>query len=725
MIIHRIENKKATERMTVANLFTDKGLLKGGHSAMPDIDVDFASDRRQEIKEYLESRYNTNGKQRVFSAGTFTTLKLKAVLKDVARVHRIPVSLVNYITAIFEDDKMGWTELFKLAATNRKVMKFLQDYPQVIEDIRTLMGQPRSASIHASAIIITPSEKDGEEAECFDFLPIRKMDGLLVSEFDGYSVESIGLLKEDVLATKELSKLGAVIDLVNRTYHTNYNIEYITEHELEDTKTYSLLSEGFTQNVFQFSSRGITKFIMDVQPDCIEDLIAINALYRPATLDIGATEDYIRYKRGEVAPVYNFGTYEATKNTYGIMTYQEQFMSIAHTLGGFDLGKTDYLRKAIGKKNAELMATLKDDFITGAIGNGCPSYEAEEIWHKIEVAGKYSFNRSHAAAYALTAFCGAWLKANYPTAFYTVALQWADDKEIPLIMSEMELCSNAKIVPPDINVSETEFFTDFESDQIFWSLTRIKMVGVKTAEFIIQERIKNGAFTSVENFIHRIFKYKLKKYQYWDDEDSEEESKRVPVNARHVRHLILSGCFDRLHHVDEITERYGILKRAATELGFALLEKDFPSERIELHYFWSMHQINVSGIGAIDYRRIYDASFAKTQIKGKASYMTLRDALDIDNEGKRIAVCATVIELDEISYKDKTTGEKKQFCKIKLQQNNDLIELVCWSEYYALHKEQISLLKDQIIIVTGVIKYSDYSGENGIHTYKTSLLFNL
>ncbi len=129
----------------------------------------------------------------------------------------------------------------------------------------------------------------------------------------------------------------------------------------------------------------------------------------------------MRYKRGEVAPVYNFGTYETTKNTFGIMTYQEQFMSIAHTLGGFDLGKTDILRKAIGKKKADLMASLKEDFIRGAADNGCPDYEAQEIWHKIETAGNYSFNKSHAAAYALTAYCGAWLKANYPTAFYTVA----------------------------------------------------------------------------------------------------------------------------------------------------------------------------------------------------------------------------------------------------------------------------------------------------------------
>lgn len=721
MIVESINVKQAGKRMTVMDCYVDRGLVAGGHSALPDIDVDYASDRRQEIKEYLEERYNTEGWQRVFSAGTFTTLKLKAALKDVARVHRIPHSIVNYITAIL-DDNMDWTDLFKVAAVNRKVWDFVQTYPEVVEDVRGVMGQPKASSVHASAIIVTPEKRNGKQMECFDFLPIRKMEEQLVSEFDGYSVDSIGLLKEDVLATKELSKLSAVLHLVNETYGTRHSIESITQNELEDEKTYRMLSDGYTQNIFQFSSRGITRFIQDVKPTCIEDLIAINALYRPATLDIGATDDYVRYRREEVAPVYNYGCYEATKSTYGIMVYQEQFMSIAHTLGGFDLGKTDYLRKAIGKKKADLMATLKMDFIAGATAGGCPEYEAEEIWHKIEVAGKYSFNRSHAAAYALTAYCGAWLKANYPSAFYTVALQWADDKEIPLLMSEMELCSTAHIVPPEINCSGIHFFTDYRTDEIFWSLNRIKMVGGKTAKYIVDERERGGAYTSIENFIHRVFRYKLKRYEYWDDPDNQEEAVRVPVNARHVKHLILAGCFDQVEHVGAVTERYSVLERAAHALGFGLQEKDFPAALRDKHYFWSQQQIAVSSIGSIDYRRIFDQSEIRAQVKGKASYMTLRDALLGDNEGKRIVVCATVTEVSESSYKDKSSGEKKRFGKLLLQQNNDLMECVCWNDFYLPHLSEINALKDRVVILTAIVRYSDYKGANGLQTYKTSLI---
>lgn len=724
MIVESIKLKRATGKLSVMDCFTDRGLVSGGHSALPDIDVDYASDRRQEIKEYLEARYNTEGRQRVFSAGTFTTLKLKAALKDVARVHRIPHSIVNYITAML-DDNMDWTDLFKIAAVNRKVWNFVQTYPEVIEDVRGVMGQPKASSIHASAIIVTPEKRNGRTMECFDFLPIRKMENQLVSEFDGYSVDSIGLLKEDVLATKELSKLSATIHLVNETYGTRYSIESITQEELEDEKTYRILSDGYTQNVFQFSSRGITRFIQDVQPGSIEDLIAINALYRPATLDIGATDDYVRYRRGEVAPVYNYGCYEATQNTFGIMVYQEQFMSIAHTLGGFDLGKTDLLRKAIGKKKADLMASLKADFLAGAVGNGCPDYEAEEIWHKIEVAGKYSFNRSHAAAYALTAYCGTWLKANYSTAFYTIALQWADDKEIPLLMSEMELCSSAHIVPPEINRSGIHFFTDYETDEIFWSLNRIKIVGGKTAKYIVDERERGGAYTSIENFIHRVFRYKLKKYEYWDDPDNQEEATRIPVNARHVKNLVLAGCFDQVEGIRAVTERYAILDRAAHALGFVLQEKEFPEDLREKHYFWSQQQIVVSGIGSIDYRRIFDNSEMRGRVKGKASYMTLRDALLGDNEGKRITVCATVTEVSESSYKDKTSGEKKRFGKLMLQQNNDLMECICWNDFYMEHRDEISGLKDQVVILTAIIRYSDYKGSNGLQTYKTSLISKL
>ncbi len=689
------------------------------------MDIDYSSDRRQEVKEYIERRYNHNGKQRVFSAGTMTTLKLKAVLKDVARVHRVPVNIVNYITAIFDDDKMTWTDLFKLAATNKKIHDFIQKYPQVIEDIRGIMGQPRSSSVHASALLVTPDQKDGEEMECFDFTPIKKVDGMLVSEVDGYALDEQGLLKNDCLGIKELSKIKAIIDICNDKYNANLTFQDIAQSGLDDPKVYQLLKEGHTQNVFQFSSVGMTKFLMSMKPNKIEDLIAANALYRPATLDSGSADKYVTCKLGDAAPVYLWGTYNAMKDTYGVLCFQEQLAQIAREVGGFSLGEGVKLVKLISKKKIDKIKALRGKFMDGANAKGCPKDDAEAIWDMFEAAGSYLFNSSHATAYAITAYVGAFLKANYPSAFYTIALQWADDKEIPSLMSEMEQCSKAKIVHPDINVSDVQFFTDYQNDEIFWSLTRIKMVGVKTVEYIVEERQKNGAFTSIENFIHRIFKYKLKKYEYWDDSDNEEEARKVPVNARHVKHLILAGCFDKIENVKSLPERYRILCVAAKELGFDLKEEDFPSDMTDKHYFWSMLQIEVSGIGSVDYRRIYDNSEAKQHIRGRASYMTIKDAFLKESEGKRIAVCATVLEHDEVEYQDKKTGEKKTFCKLKLQQNNDIIELVMWDDFYKANRDKVIQSKNKMIIVSAIIKYSDYSGCHCLQTYKSSMLFNV
>ncbi|GAK36576.1 MULTISPECIES: helix-hairpin-helix domain-containing protein [Bacteroides] len=717
-----VKQKISNSPIVVLDTVVLDGYRQGGGGSCGDVDCDFQSDKRQEVKEYLERRYNVNGNQRVFSAGTLATLKLKAVLKDVSRVHKVPLSIVNYITAIFEDDKMGWTELFQLAAVNKKVNKFIQDYPQVIEDIRPLMGQPRSASVHASAILITPETKDGEKMECFDYTPIKKVDDMLVSEFDGYSLDEVGLLKNDCLGIKELSKIQSTINECNRVYNAGVTFEEIVKGDLNDPKAYKILSNGFSQNVFQFSGRGMTKFLMDMRPDCIGDLIAAAALYRPAPIEAGSTEKYLVYKRGEVAPVYLWGTYEALKNTYGLIVMQEQVAQIAREVGGFSLGDGVNLVKLISKKRMDKIHAMREQFMSGAKERGCPKEDAVKIWDIIQLSGSYLFNSSHATAYAITAYVGAYLKANYPTAFYTVALQWADDKEIPALMSEMEQCSKAKIVPPDINVSDVKFFTNYQTDEIFWSLTRIKMLGAKAVEYIIAERNRGGVFISIENFIHRIFRYKLKKYSYWDDPDNADEVTRVPVNARHVKNMILAGCFDNIERLETITDRYGIVQRAANELGFELPEKDFPTDLLDKHYYWSMQQIAVSGIGSIDYRRIFDASKTKPKVKGKASWMELRSAMDLDNEGKRIVVCATVIEVEEKSYKDKTSGEKKKFAKLTLQQNNDLMELVCWSDFLNEFKAPITTLKDKVIIVTAIIKYSDYTGANSLNTHKSSIM---
>lgn len=728
MKILSVKHIKNTTPTKVLDCFVGSGYLQGASGSLPDVDCDFQADRRQEVKEYIEQRYNHDGKQRVFSAGTFTTLKLKAILKDVSRVHRVPVNIVNYITAIFEDDKMDWTDLFLLAAENKKVKAFIMDYPQVIEDIRTLMGQPRSSSIHASALLVTPDYKDGKDMEAFDFTPIKKVDGMLVSEFSGYDLDEQGLLKNDCLGIKELSKLQAVIQACNDKYNANLTFQGIVQSKLDDAKVYDLLQKGYTQNVFQFSSKGMTKFLMSMKPEKIEDLIAANALFRPATLDSGSADKYVDCKLGDAEPVYLWGTYNAMKHTYGVLCYQEQLAQIAREVGGLSLGEGVKLVKFISKKKQEKINAYKDKFLNGALKNGCPNEDAIAIWNMFEVAGTYLFNKSHATAYAVTAYVGAYLKANYPTAFYTVALQWAKDDEIPTLMSEMELCSNAKIVAPDINISGVTFYTDYDTNEIFWSLSRIKMLGIKATEYIVSERDARGLFTSIENFIDRVFKYKLKKYQYWDDPDNPEESIKCPVNARHVKNLILSGCFDKIEKVQSVVERYAILDKAASLLGFKIEEKDIPSDLRDKHYFWSQQQISISGIGSVDYKRIFDKSESKPIIKGKASWALLKKITDPEYDGKRVAVCACIVDIEEKKYVDKKTGDSKIYCKILLQQNNDLVEMMIWNDEWANKRSTITngnnigSLKNKIIICSAIVKYSDYIGGNTLQLYKSSIV---
>ncbi|MFR9591850.1 MAG: DNA polymerase III subunit alpha [Rikenellaceae bacterium] len=699
MRIISVKHKTNITPVTTIDTIVGNGYLQGAGGSLADVDTDYQSDRRSEVKEYLERRYNVNGKQRVFSAGTMTTLKIKATLKDVARVHKVPLNITNYISAIFEDDKMSWGDLFLLASKTPKVRKFIHDYPQVIEDMRGVMGGPRSASVHASAILITPDTKDGESMECFDYTPIKKVDDILVSEFDGYSLDEVGLLKNDCLGIKELSKIKQTIEEVNRIYGANLSFEEIVTGSLDDAKTFEVLSDGNTQNVFQFSSKGMTKFLMDMRPNNINDLIAAAALYRPAPIEAGSTQRYIDCKRGDVEPTYLWGTEKALKDTLSILTFQEQISQLVYDIGGFSLGEGVKLLKLISKKRIDIIAAMKDKFMTGASSKGCPTEDAEQIWHLIELSGSYLLNKSHATAYAVTAYVGAFLKANYPTAFYSVALQWADDKELTNLMSEMEECSIANIVPPDVNVSQEKFFTDYDNDEIFWSLTRIKMLGAKAVDYIISKR--GDGYKSLEDFITRLFVNK---------------EGRSPLNTRHLKNMILVGCFDKVEGVSCITERYDILCRAAEMLNFELPE---PNDK---PYHYQMQQIALSGIGSVNYEAIFDSSEAKPRFKGKAKYMPLSQALDMDSEGKKIAVCATVTEVEERSYMDKQTGEKRRFYKVVLQQNNDLMELILWNDFVMAYNDNLLELKDKVIVASAMVKYSDFAGANSLNSYKSTIL---
>lgn len=682
---------------------------------MFDIDCDYQSDRRDDVKRYIEERYNIDSKARVFSAGTFTTLKIKAALKDVSRIHSVPVAIVNYITAIISDDGMSFSDFIKLAYSNKKIKSFVMDYSVVIEEIRTLMNQPRSTSVHASAVIPIPSVINGEHVECFDILPMRKMDGLIVSEIDGYDCDSLGLCKLDVLSTRELTKMSMIFKLVKKHYNEDLSLEYIEQNCLGDENVYQMFTEGYTQDVFQFSSKGITKLTKDMQPDCMEDLSAINALYRPATIAMGSPDAYVRFKHKESEPVYLWGTYETMKDTYGLLVYQEQLAKLSNKIGLMSIAEGVQLVKYISKKKVDKIEAYQEKFMAGALSQGCPEEDAKVIWDMFIAGGSYLFNCSHSMSYALLSFVGMYLKTHFPTAFYTISLQFAKDDDIKILMGEMAEASICKIVPPDINNSGVEFTTDYEKDLIFWSITRIKFVGLPATQLIVKERDENGPYLSFQDFNDRLSK-RTERAKMEANADGVKYTN--PIDSRTKKNMIFSGCFDIVEGVNDVVDRVKIMEQ---HLGEPLPEKDFPPEMIFKSHWWSMKQIELSSLGSVDYQRILSNSGLKNVIKG-VSFMPLSEAKDLSNEEKKVLIVATLAEIEEKSYKDKQTGMPKLFAKILLQQNNDSIELILWDDKWDEVKDEVFGKVGKIIVVSCRIKYSQFSNMNGLQCDKHSII---
>lgn len=361
----------------------------------PDIDSDVESSGRQEVKEYLERRY---GKNRVFSIGTFTSLGIKSGISDVARQKGVDVKLVKTITKMVTQKEItagfGYSDFFVKAQSNKPVKQFIMDYPEVMELVRVVMGNSKSPSVHAAGVIITPKfDSDGNEMNAWDWVPVKEHDGQMISEWEGGHLEQAGMLKLDLLGTTILDKIHAVISSIKKVEGIDVGFEDIYSNKLEDGAAFDVFTDGFTQNVFQFSGGKMTKFIQSMEPTTIDDIYAANALFRPATMNLGYHEDYVEMKHGRKDVVYDWGLEEITRETYGILIFQEQLLQAVKKLGGFSLAEADDLRKAMGKKKQDLMDSYKGKFLEGAIGQGCDELEAIKIWNKIEQGASYGFNK--------------------------------------------------------------------------------------------------------------------------------------------------------------------------------------------------------------------------------------------------------------------------------------------------------------------------------------------
>ncbi len=494
--------------------------------SMPDIDIDFQDDRRDEVIQYAKEKYGENSVAQIV---TFNKLAPRGVLKDVGRVLNFPYNEINDLTKVVPilfgkvkplsecmKEVPDFSKYFKDGTADKKLDKRnLFEYSSVLENLN------KNSSIHASGIVIAPSDVT-------DYVPLSKVtgvDNVYCTQYDMNSLEDAGLIKIDFLGLKELKVIGQTIDLVNEKYNLNLTPETIP---LDDEKTYELFSAGSTIGIFQFSKSKMREYLSKLKPKNINDLAAMNALYRPGPMKLIPEVIDRRFGRKPVSYMHPLME-NALKETYGIIIYQEQVMQIARDIAGFSMAQADNMRKAMGKKIKEKMEQIKGEFIEGAVNNGVKKELAKEIYNLILDFADYGFNKSHAVAYSILAFYTAYLKTHFPLEFLAVSMECRKDNESDLILFADE-CKKMgiKLVPPDINLGYLDFKVDYgkNSGEILFGLSAIKNVGEKAVDSIVKEREENGKFTGFLDFLKRV-------------------DLRL-VNKKTVEALIFSGAFDSI-----------------------------------------------------------------------------------------------------------------------------------------------------------------------------------
>jgi len=473
----------------------------------PDIDIDFDDEGREQVINFVVEKY---GKQSVSQIITYSTMGAKTAIRDVGRVMKVPLLDVNRIAKLVpERPNMNFEKALSTSDNPDHAEElnaaFEANDPQIrkmLEYARKLEGTPRQVGIHAAGVIIAPGEVS-------DYAPVainNTRDQTVITQFDGPHAELAGLLKMDFLGLKTLSIIKTACRIVLETKGIVIDPDNIP---LEDDKTFELYQKGETVATFQFESEGMRKHLRSLKPTTLEDLIAMNALYRPGPMD--NIPSFVRRKHGEEPVEYPHELLEPIlKNTYGIMVYQEQIMEAARTLAGYTLGGADLLRRAMGKKKVEVMNQERVKFVAGAAERAIEEAKANEIFDLMDKFAGYGFNKSHAAAYSILAFRTAYLKANYPEAYMAAVLSHnlSNIEKITFFMEECRRMGIA-VLPPDVNDSQVNFTVN-QAGNIRFGLAAIKGVGESAAEAIIRER-ENGPYESVFDLCARVDKLQLNK----------------------------------------------------------------------------------------------------------------------------------------------------------------------------------------------------------------------
>lgn len=462
---------------------------------MPDIDMDFADTRRDEVLEYVREKY---GKDHVVQICTFGTLAARAAVKDVGRAYGVPFLEMNQIAKLIPD-RPGTTLSEALQTDELKIAYTGNDtYRRIIDAALKLEGKNRHVSVHACGVIITPEPTVQYSA----LQRAPKDDQTIITQYAAKSLHALGLLKMDFLGLTNLTVIQTTLEIIKRTQGRDIDIRNIP---LSDQKTFRLLQRGKTTGVFQFESAGMRRYLRQLKPSTFQDITAMAALYRPGPMEW--IPDYIHRKLGQKRIEYlHPDLQEILQETYGIGVYQEQILKLAQTFAGFSLGEADLLRRAIGKKIKEELNAQREKFIQGAITLKHPQVLAEKIFDDIVMpfAG-YGFPKAHAASYARIAYETAYLKAHYPVEFMAALLS-SDASRTDRVLIEIEECRamGINVLPPDINQSLRHFTARPHQQAIRFGLSAIKGIGDTSVQTMIEERERGGAFTSIEDLARRL-----------------------------------------------------------------------------------------------------------------------------------------------------------------------------------------------------------------------------
>lgn len=648
--------------------------------SMPDIDIDFCVEGRERVINYVRDRY---GHDKVCQIITFGTMMAKGVVKDVGRALGIPFEDTNAITNLIPDTlKISLKEALEQEPRLAQLRDSSPAIAQLFDIAMVLEGLTRHASKHAAGIVITPEPIDEMLPV---YVPPKTND--LVTQYAMTDLESLGFLKMDFLGLKNLTLIQRVVELIKQNHGIDLDPVKLP---FDDAKTFELLSRGETTGVFQLESSGLKDVLRRLKPETFEDIIAVNALYRPGPLGSGMVDDFIERRHGRQQITYLFPELEPIlKETYGVIVYQEQVMKIASAIGNYSLGEADILRRAMGKKKAEVMVEQRAIFVKRATEGGFNEHKAGDLFDLMAYFAGYGFNKSHSAAYGMIAYQTAYFKAHYAPEFMCclISLEARDPEKMAFYIQETR-DMGIDVLPPDINASDAQFTT--EQGKVRFGLVGIKNAGDSGLDSCLEERAKEGPFKDLLDFCVRV------------------DLRRC--NRRFIESLISAGAFDRLagsraqktNELDTVIDRAWEKKDAATtgQMGlFAPAPSSSPDNLMtEVYTFapceeWTMHETLEKEKEVLG---LYVSARPLDQYKRPLSWLTVTGFIDAKAKQGNVICCGFKKSMKTITTKK---GDRMAFLELEDYQGS--AEVVIFPKLY--QKISDILEKESIFVVSGEV----------------------